>query len=703
MTSRRSGFLRAALLCAVATTTGLAGAADSDCSAPPSARPLPDPAVCLQRAGVAAAASPAATAQALFAQGEQRIAAGRLDDADAALDCADAVLAAGDDAPSRYELVRRRAILDYRRERIPEALSGFECALRLSSAREDRTATARDLRNVGSAQRRLGDYHGALGTLIRSLEMQRAIGEVDGAVLNNLADVYRALEEPADAMRYYRDALATYRARGKRVEAAHVLESMAELGLDTGDVRQSTIWLREALQTYRDGEHRAYALRVYGGLIRAALASGDLAQAGRDAGGALALAQAHRLPLPAALQLQLARYERATGAAPAALRRVREALAATARGDADRPALLEEMSAIQASTGDPVAALVTLGRAHAEADALSRAQHDRQLGWLRTRFEAAERDRTIAALETENRLRRAELRQRTLWLWLIAAAMAVAGLLAWLLLQRRRQRERLARETGRVRHEEELARYRRETDALAEDRRQLQALLDTREDAVLLLDADGRVLAANLAACRLLGAGEVGLAGQALGEHLSPDDATAWATALEGMEDSPARTLTLHAREGAPLRAHLASWSRGDGQIVLGLGPADTGDNDAAAPPALAEAAGEPAMREEFRRALVELMLAVVEVWERSTGTTRLELAEKSRIWRVTVDDGRLRARAMERYLALSKLPQHPRWRDVLRSAYHVLGQCMLEAPVRDDLQRRVDAVLAYTRRDALV
>lgn len=705
MTSRRSGFLRTALLCAVAAvaTTGLAGAADSDCSAPQSARPLPDPAVCLQRAGVAAAASPAATAQALFAQGEQRIAAGRLDDAGAVLDCADAVLAAGDDAPSRYELVRRRAILDYRRERIPEALSGFECALRLSSAREDRTATARDLRNVGSAQRRLGDYHGALGTLIRSLEMQRAIGEVDGAVLNNLADVYRALEEPADAMRYYRDALATYRARGKRVEAAHVLESMAELGLDTGDVRQSTIWLREALQTYRDGEHRAYALRVYGGLIRAALASGDLAQAGRDAGGALALAQAHRLPLPAALQLQLARYERATGAAPAALRRVREALAATARGDADRPALLEEMSAIQASTGDPVAALVTLGRAHAEADALSRAQHDRQLGWLRTRFETAERDRTIAALETENRLRRAELRQRTLWLWLIAAAMAVAGLLAWLLLQRRRQRERLARETGRVRHEEELARYRRETDALAEDRRQLQALLDTREDAVLLLDADGRVLAANLAACRLLGAGEAGLAGQALAEHLSPDDATAWATALEGMEDSPARTLTLHAREGAPLRAHLASWSRGDGQIVLGLGPGDTGADEAAAPPALAEAAGEPAMREEFRRALVELMLAVVEVWERSTGTTRLELAEKSRIWRVTVDDGRLRARAMERYLALSKLPQHPRWRDVLRSAYHVLGQCTLEVPVRDDLQRRVDAVLAYTRRDALV
>ncbi|NUQ65408.1 MAG: hypothetical protein HUU20_23315, partial [Pirellulales bacterium] len=60
-------------------------------------------------------------------------------------------------------------------------------------------------------------------------------------------------------------------------------------------------------------------------------------------------------------------------------------------------------------------------------------------------------------------------------------------------------------------------------------------------------------------------------------------------------------------------------------------------------------------------------------------------------------------ARAMERYLSVSKLPHNPRWRDVLRSAYYVLGQCEMEPQAREDLQRRVDAVLAYTRRNALV
>lgn len=109
-----------------------------------------------------------------------------------------------------------------------------------------------------------------------------------------------------------------------------------------------------------------------------------------------------------------------------------------------------------------------------------------------------------------------------------------------------------------------------------------------------------------------------------------------------------------------------------------------------------------PGDDEAFRRDLVELMLATVEAWERATGTTRIELAEKSRVWRVTIDEGRLRVRAMERYLSLAKLPRQPRWREVLRSAYFVLSECALEAVERADLRRRADAVQAVVRRRAL-
>jgi two-component system, sensor histidine kinase ChiS len=181
------------------------------------------------------------------------------------------------------------------------------------------------------------------------------------------------------------------------------------------------------------------------------------------------------------------------------------------------------------------------------------------------------------------------------------------------------------------------------------------------------------------------------------------------------MEDASAQTLTFAADEGrAALRAELSQWEQGDGLVVMLL-QAQTEDvavvtdvPEAIVPVATASAVPDAAIddadaRTGFRRVLVELMLAAIEAWESSTGSNRIELAERSRIWCINIDDGRLRARAMERYLSLSKLPQNPRWRDVLRSAYYVMGQCQIDPPVRDELQRRVDAVLAYTRRNALV
>lgn len=685
-------------------------------------RPLPDIAVCLARAGVVASSGAdddEVILETLLAHEKERMAASRFDAAESTLDCVEAMIAGSDGNGGasgsqqivRYELVRRRGILDYRRERIPEALNRFECALSLSEGREDRVAVARDLKNVGSALRRLGDFHGALRVLIDSLEIQRASGGAAGAVLNNIADVYRELDEPESrdqALRYYREALAAFQQRDDRIEAAHVLESMSALYLDRGEPQQAAAWLQQALSTYRDSGNRAYEVRVCAGLTRAALASGEIAQARDLSASALAVAAEYDLPLPASLQLQAARVERLSGHGDAAAARLRDTLSRLADDDVERPALLEELAAAQEAMGDRGAAIATLRRAHAEQVTLARAQHDRQLSWLRTRFETAERDRTIAALETENRLRRAELRQRTLLLWLTVAIASAVGLGLWMLLQRRRQRERLQEEARRVRHEEELARYRREADALAEDRSLLQALLDSRDDAVCMLDAEGQVLAANRAACRSLDAGEHAPVGHAVAEFLAVADQATLTSALERMEDTAVQTFHFVARDGTPLLAHLAQWEHGDGLIVLALqARADEGADKASQTTATDDAreAGMPdeLRRNEFRRSLVELMLAVIDTWERATGSSRLELAEKSRIWRVAIDDGRVRARAMERYLTVAKLPHNPRWRDVLRSAYFVLGQCAMEAQTREDLQRRVDAVLAYTRRSALV
>ena len=105
----------------------------------------------------------------------------------------------------------------------------------------------------------------------------------------------------------------------------------------------------------------------------------------------------------------------------------------------------------------------------------------------------------------------------------------------------------------------------------------------------------------------------------------------------------------------------------------------------------------------EQRQRLVALMVASLQAFERSTGKTRIELAERSKLWRVTIDDGRLRVRAMERYLSLQKLPKVPRWRDVLRTTYFVLAECTLENTVRAQLEAQLEQVQTHLKLCALL
>jgi two-component system, sensor histidine kinase ChiS len=637
--------------------------------------------------------------------------------AERVLACAAEQIDAESDWRAHYALVRRYGVFEYKRNNIAIALERFECALQIAKEHDERPAIAKQLKNIGSSLRRIGSYENALDALLRSLEIQRALGDpAVGPVLNNIADVYRKLGRSDYAERYYRQALDVFRESGAPIEPMHVYVSLSELAFARGDVNAATGLLKDALhdlQTRAGEGGLRYQLSVYAGLAHIAIAGGDVQRARDYCADGLALAAEHALPIPLDLQLETARADRLGGRLQPAMVRLRSALAEQQEGSAMRAALSHELAAVLKESGRQSEAFEVQARATELEMQELREQSGQRLAWLQERFNAAERERENASLREQSR-------RRMLLLWLtILSAVAALSIMS-IVFVRRQQRTRLAAAVRQARDEAMLARYRDQADALGQDRDLLQALLDSRSDALCLLDADGRVLAANRAACGLIDTRRDLLLEHPLATVLSDADAQALMAALEGMEDASSQTCQF-ADMAQALQVELTPWDGGDGLVVLTLhaapveaasvddavgqrlhAPADEpGDQEADA--ATASTQGEDDPRAEFRRTLVELMLALVDTWERTTGSNRLELAEKSRIWRVNIDDGRLRARAMERYLSVSKLPQNPRWRDVLRSAYFVLAQCTMEPAARDDLQRRVDAVLAYTRRDALV
>lgn len=93
---------------------------------------------------------------------------------------------------------------------------------------------------------------------------------------------------------------------------------------------------------------------------------------------------------------------------------------------------------------------------------------------------------------------------------------------------------------------------------------------------------------------------------------------------------------------------------------------------------------------QQYREALVKLMQDCHYYWQKVTGESIIELAEKSRIWSVSIDNGRLRTRSMNRYLSIDKLPSNPRWRQVARTAYFVLSKVSADQEAKSALEKSV-------------
>tara|TARA_Y100000022_G_scaffold58498_1_gene50070 strand:+ start:2293 stop:2928 length:636 start_codon:yes stop_codon:yes gene_type:complete len=77
----------------------------------------------------------------------------------------------------------------------------------------------------------------------------------------------------------------------------------------------------------------------------------------------------------------------------------------------------------------------------------------------------------------------------------------------------------------------------------------------------------------------------------------------------------------------------------------------------------------------QLKEILVRLMTLALQHWEEATGSSKLELAEKSGIWKVHLDKGYFRVRTLDRYLSVPSLPRYPRWKDVTRTVRFVLNQ----------------------------
>jgi tetratricopeptide (TPR) repeat protein len=104
----------------------------------------------------------------------------------------------------------------------------------------------------------------------------------------------------------------------------------------------------------------------------------------------------------------------------------------------------------------------------------------------------------------------------------------------------------------------------------------------------------------------------------------------------------------------------------------------------------------------KLREILVNTMLDAVYIWESHTGKNRVELAEKSKIWTISIDGGTLRTRSLDKYLSMDKIPLNPRWRNVAGTCHFVLSDPELDANSRLIMNQRLETLMQSVKQLSL-
>lgn len=89
----------------------------------------------------------------------------------------------------------------------------------------------------------------------------------------------------------------------------------------------------------------------------------------------------------------------------------------------------------------------------------------------------------------------------------------------------------------------------------------------------------------------------------------------------------------------------------------------------------------------DIKKLTVDVMCQSLECWEMSTGKTKIELSEESKLWSVSMDQGCLKTRTLNKYLNIKSLPKNPRYRKVINTAHFVLQNCHNLGEKRESLK----------------
>ena len=599
----------------------------------------------------------------------------------------------------QFKYLRYRGILKYRQGLYPQALLIFEQAYQLAETDQQTLLEAKSLSDIGTANMAMANHKEAISAFHQSLLIKQKLASQKSIAitLNNLGSVYLKMEDWVQAEHYYSLALTLYRNEGNTASEAHSLENIAVVQMKQGKYTQALAGFEQSLQFFTDKKQEVAQLRLLIKMAELNLLQQQLTAAKTH----LELAQKiesrlgnNALTLPLKLNLgklfiQQGLYQQAESILKTGLE-----LSLNNKDSGITTSFYQALidNAVKFYRWEQAYLYEKKLEAHLLQD--YQLKFDQSLANTRVQFEYERQQQAIELLDKKNKINDLLIQSRNtqllvLSLFIIIMAAAMYG------LYYRQKQHRLAEQR---KLEQQINWHRKRVKQLGVSHSALKAAFGQLPQALLVVSNSEQLVYINQSGCELLHQDETNLVDHHL-ETVFPRTSLnfwqQWDSDSE-LDNVQVSNVQINSPEGPQtLDIWLTNISRGEPIAVINM--AKHGELTTQKP------ISSLLTEQDFQHKLVDLMFHCVEFWEVTTQSTRIELAEKSGIWRVSIDDGRLRTRSLDRYLSVQLLPKKPRWREVLRTAHYVIAECQLDGEQESTINLKLTALNQHLHTKALL
>ncbi len=597
---------------------------------------------------------------------------------------------------------------------------------------------ARSLNDIGIIYKSMGEYKLATEYFLKSLEIKEKIGAKlpIATTVNNIGNLYRDLNDPQAALRFYQRTVQLYSSIENRDMASRIADVYENIGLvwgQLGRLDKGYEALNKSINTYQE-------LELANDLVRALIIIAELKNMGHFYDQALDfLAEAEALEIQHKIKpylrlrvtkadslLNTRKYSQAITYASEAL-----AMAEFYSDQLTQATALHLLFQIQEALGDQSSALSYLKK-HAELkESINKKIIDEQLIRLQSETRFQESEKQLESLDKDYQIQQLKVTQQRLYMSLFVAIIIVLAVVFWL-INKRKKIENLQLKNDIKKHKEKYK-------LLGLSHLQIEGVFSASTEPIICFDLAGYVIFVNTPFADLYQTSVSSFSGQKIDDscpelikyfqlvHAEDGTQEPYFFKREALNinsrqlvcdlsiyflnlvddyiivsinrkdsEKEVEKLSFKLRHITQFQ-ELSSSFKKVSQSVTNIGIEDSqhlieqmGTVEQKISELLNDS-DEPDDKLKVRKELVNLMCLSIDTWEISTLSDKASLAEKSKIWRVSIDNGSIRTRSMDRYLNIASLPKKPRWRYVVRTAHYILANCQLDEEQRSILTSQLD------------